>query len=162
MDGGRPGAGGLADLWSRLRQKDVFLAGPMRLGLAFLSRRRHLVDPGALRSLLERNLPVRRLERTAVPVYVVATEVTSGEEVPLSKGDLRTALLASTVIPGGFPPVRIGRRWLMDGGVADSTPISRAVELGAGRVNVLTSGYACALEQPPAGARAWSSTRSPW
>ena len=40
----------------------------------------------------------------------------------------------------------------MDGGVANTTPISHAVALGARTVYVLPTGHACALEQPPAGA----------
>ena len=40
----------------------------------------------------------------------------------------------------------------MDGGVANNTPISHAVALGARTVYVLPTGHACALEQPPASA----------
>ena len=37
----------------------------------------------------------------------------------------------------------------MDGGVANNTPISHAVALGAERIYVLAAGHACALEKPP-------------
>jgi NTE family protein len=40
----------------------------------------------------------------------------------------------------------------MDGGVANNTPISHTVALGARTVYVLATGHACALEQPPASA----------
>ena len=42
----------------------------------------------------------------------------------------------------------------MDGGVANNTPISHAVELGASEVYVLPTGNACALTQAPSGALA--------
>ena len=42
----------------------------------------------------------------------------------------------------------------MDGGVANNTPISHAVELGAQRIFVLPTGHACALEESPRGALA--------
>jgi NTE family protein len=42
----------------------------------------------------------------------------------------------------------------MDGGVANNTPISHTVELGATEVYVLPTGNACALTQPPSGALA--------
>jgi NTE family protein len=48
--------------------------------------------------------------------------------------------------------VRIGERYLMDGAVASNTPIRAAMELGAIRLVVLPTGYACALERPPQGA----------
>jgi NTE family protein len=42
----------------------------------------------------------------------------------------------------------------MDGGVANNTPISHAVELGAERIYVLPTGHACSLDEPPRGALA--------
>jgi len=54
------------------------------------------------------------------------------------------AILASTVIPGIFPPVHIGGDALMDGAIAANTPVRLAVELGASRVIILPTGYACA------------------
>jgi NTE family protein len=40
----------------------------------------------------------------------------------------------------------------MDGGVANNTPISHAVALGAREIYVLPTGHACALEQAPGSA----------
>jgi NTE family protein len=40
-------------------------------------------------------------------------------------------------VPGVFPPVRLGGRRLIDGGVVNNTPISHAVALGAQRIYVL-------------------------
>lgn len=41
---------------------------------------------------------------------------------------------------------------LVDGGVADNTPLTHAVELGASEIYVLPTGSACALAEPPHGA----------
>jgi NTE family protein len=62
------------------------------------------------------------------------------------------AVLASAAIPGVFPPVQIDTRLLVDGGVANNTPISTAIKLGASRVIVLPTGFACAMGQIPSGA----------
>ena len=70
----------------------------------------------------------------------------------LSSGRLVEALLASCAVPALFPPVRIGEQHLIDGAVASNTPISVAVELGAKRVIVLPTGFACSLATPPRGA----------
>jgi NTE family protein len=40
----------------------------------------------------------------------------------------------------------------MDGAIANNTPISTALKLGATRVIVLPTGMSCALEKPPRGA----------
>jgi predicted acylesterase/phospholipase RssA len=51
-----------------------------------------------------------------------------------------------------FPPVRIGEHHLFDGAVASNTPILTAANLGATRIVVLPTGYACAIHEPPKGA----------
>jgi NTE family protein len=48
-----------------------------------------------------------------------------------------------------LPPVRRDGRTLVDGGLADNAAISQAVALGADRVYVLPTGYACALPTAP-------------
>ena len=145
------GANRLEQLWCGLRRRDVF---PINLGsvLGLLLRRDHLVASDALRRLLERHLPYRRLEDAALPIHVVASDMLSGSEVRLSSGSVIDAVLASTAIPGVFPPVRIDGRLLVDGGVANNTPISTAISLGATRIIVLPTGFACALSQIPSGA----------
>jgi len=76
-----------------------------------------------------------------MPDHVVATDLKTGHAVVLSSGPAVPALLASTAIPGVFPPVTIGRRELVDGGVADMTPIATAIDQGATHVYVLPIGY---------------------
>ena len=55
----------------------------------------------------------------------------------LSDGPLTDAVLAAAAIPGVLPPVRWRGRLLADGGIADNTPVSHAVALGARRIYVL-------------------------
>ena len=57
-------------------------------------------------------------------------------------------------IPAVFPTVAVDGRYLMDGGVANNTPISTAVRLGATKIVVLPTGMSCAIESPPRGAMA--------
>jgi NTE family protein len=139
----------LAGVWTGLRRQDVFPFAPHRHLLALAGARPSLCSPDGLRRLIAAHLDYPRLEAAAVPFHVVATDVLSGLEVALSSGDPTTAVLASAAIPGVFPTVTIDDRTLFDGGVADNTPISQAVELGADRVVVLPAGVACALSVPP-------------
>jgi NTE family protein len=149
---GAPSADGVARLeriWRGLGRSDVFPVSLLQGGLGALGLRRYLVDPGRLRRLLERHLPSADLADTSIPCHIVATDVANGEEVVLSQGSAVEAVLASAAIPAVFPPVTIGGRHLIDGGIANNTPISTAVALGARRIVVLPTGYACALEEPP-------------
>ena len=137
----------LKDIWLGLRRDDVF---PLTWAAAtgILGRSNHLVSNGAMRSLLEKHLPYRKLEQAHVPVHVVASELKSGNAVILSSGPAVPALLASCAIPGIFPPVMVGRRQLVDGGVANHTPINAAVRLGAKRIYVLPISYPWLYEEP--------------
>ena len=60
-----------------------------------------------------------------------------------------SAVLASSAIPAVLPPVRRDGRTLVDGGLADNAAISQAIALGADRIYVLPTGYACALPSAP-------------
>jgi NTE family protein len=146
----------LERIWSRLHRADIFPLSPLNSLLAILGMRDHLVTPSALRSLVESELPCERLENAKVPCYVVATDVLDGTEVSIAAGALTTVLLASAAIPAVFPPVTLDGRHLMDGAIANNTPISTALKLGATRVIVLPTGMSCALENPPRGAVAFA------
>jgi NTE family protein len=140
----------LEQIWRGLRRADVF---PLGWASAFglLTHPENLIDPGRLRSLIETHLPFARLEDATIPAHVTATDL-QGFAVVLSRGPAVEAILASAAIPGVFPPVLVDGRSLMDGAVAANTPIRLAAELGASRIIVLPTGYACALKESPKGA----------
>jgi NTE family protein len=146
----------LERIWSKLHRADIFPVSPLHGFLAILGRRDHLVTPSPLRSLVEAELPCEKLENAKIPCYVVATDVLDGTEVSIATGPLTTALLASAAIPAVFPHVTLDGRHLMDGAIANNTPISTALKLGATRVIVLPTGMSCALEKPPRGAVAFA------
>jgi NTE family protein len=151
---GAPDAGGVERLeavWRGLDRRDVFPI-TVRSAAAFLMHRQPVVDSSGLRALLEKHLPYRDLEKAPMPVHVVATDLLHGAMVRLSKGPAVEAVLASCAIPAAFPPVVIDDHYLVDGAVASNTPVGVAVELGAKRIVVLPTGYACALKEPPRGA----------
>jgi NTE family protein len=152
---GLPTSEGVARLervWLALQSTDVFPFSPVNSLLAILGKRDHLISPARLQALIESQLPYDRIEDAEIPFHVVATDVLEGSEVCLSRGPLAPALLASAAIPAVFPTVSIEDRHLIDGGVANNTPISCAVKLGASRIIVLATGISCALEKPPRGA----------
>ena len=147
---GAPNAEGVAMLeriWSRLRRSDIF---PLSLTSAFglLRHPGNLVDPSGLRRVIETNLRYAELEDTQIPLNIMATNQ-QGLGVRLSSGPAVEAILASTAIPGVFPPVHIDGEALMDGAIAANSPMRLATELGASRIIILSTGYACALKEPP-------------
>jgi NTE family protein len=152
--GGRPDHDGallLGQVWRGLRRQDIFPLSPWSGARGLLGRSNHVISNTSLGQVLRKHLPFERLEEAAVPVHVIATELKTGRAVLMSSGPAVPALLASTAIPGIFPPVTIGRRDFIDGGVANHTPIAAAMDLGASRIFVLPVGYPW-LRQEPANA----------
>lgn len=58
------------------------------------------------------------------PFVAVASELRSGHEVWLHRGDLITALRASYALPGIFEPVQCNGRTLVDGALVNPVPVS--------------------------------------
>jgi NTE family protein len=138
----------LSEIWMGLRRAHVFPLSPFTGARGLLGRSNHFISNDNLRGLLERHIPYGRLEDAALPVHVVATELKSGRATILTSGPTVPALLASCAIPGVFPPVTIGRREYVDGGVANHTPITVSIELGARHIYVLPVGYPWLNKEP--------------
>jgi len=148
---GRPEPDGMAELeeiWLGLRRQDVFPLSPLTSARGLLGRANHFISNANLRAVLETHIPYQRLEHAAVPVHIVATELKSGRAAILASGPAVPALLASCAIPGVFPPVEIARRDYVDGGVANHTPVTVAIELGAEKIYVLPVGYPWLNREP--------------
>ena len=142
----------LAAIWRGVGRWNVFPLNPLTGFFGFFGARDHLISDHGLRTLVTENLELETLEESRIPLYVVTTDLLSGRELRLSQGDALEAVMASTAIPGIFPAVERDERLLIDGGVANNTPILDAIELGAERVYVLPTGNACDLREAPRGA----------
>lgn len=128
----------------------VFPLSPATLASALLGRSSYLIDSGRFARFLHEALPVERLEHTKIPAEALATDLRSGESVPLAEGAAVSAVMASSAIPAVYPHVAHGGRLLVDGEVANGTCLDRAVQLGADEVYLLSPGPPCSgpLEPP--------------
>lgn len=79
-----------------------------------------------LAGALEQGLDNRRIEDLKIRFAAIATEFNTGHEIWLTRGRLADALRASYALPGIFPPVKIGGRWLVDGALVNPVPVSAA------------------------------------
>ena len=146
------GTAKLESLWRSITRAEILpWSWRSMLGM-IVGNRGHLVESQGLKRLLGRHFGEAQVENTTIPLHVVATDMHTGAEVVLSSGNIVNAVLASAAIPGVFPPVERDGRKLIDGGVANNTPVSTAVRLGATRIIVLPAGFACAERRPPRGA----------
>jgi NTE family protein len=130
----------LAGIWRSLRTADVFSGLGLRTVVGALLGRGTLASPERLRALVDRHLPASHAD-LAIPTTVVAADHATGRAVSLRSGDLRSNVMASAAIPGVFPPVKVGGRTLIDGGIVAHVPILQARELGCRTMIVLDAGF---------------------
>jgi len=103
-----------------------------------------LLGGGRLAEKLTETVGNVSIEQLPMRFAAIATEFGTGHEIWLTRGPLVEAARASYALPGMFPPVRIGSRWLMDGALVNPVPVSAARALGARvviAVNVNTDLY---------------------
>ncbi len=90
-----------------------------------------LIRGGHLAAQLEKALTDSRIDDLPIRFAAIATEFNTGHEIWLTRGRLAEALRASYALPGIFPPVLLGGRWLVDGALVNPVPVSAARALGA-------------------------------
>lgn len=73
--------------------------------------------------LFKDHFPEDNFNVLKIPVYVAATEMTHGIVDFFSEGELFGPLLASSSVPFVLPPVKMGEKIYVDGGVLDNLPI---------------------------------------
>lgn len=73
-------------------------------------------------------------DQLPIPYRAVAADIATGESVVISSGSLATAMRASMSVPGALPPVKMGGRELVDGGITANLPVGIAQDLGAQKI----------------------------
>lgn len=90
-----------------------------------------LIDDTVMLDRLMAAFGDKTFEDTAFPLYIVATELYSGERVVISSGRIVDAIRASIAIPMIFSPWKIGSQLLVDGAVCDPLPLDVAIQQGS-------------------------------
>jgi NTE family protein len=136
-----PTPSGIVDLewnWRNLRNDDLFPGGRFKASWArMLVKGNRVFETSGLRALLERTIGLdARFEDAQAPLLVTTTDLETGKERVFGSGRVLEPLLASSAMPGIFPPVEIEGRLYIDGGVANNVPIAPAVQMGVKTIYV--------------------------
>ncbi len=110
-----------------------------------------LIGGSRLRAKLEEAVGNLNAEDLAVKFGAVATEIGSGHEVWLTKGNMAEAIRASYALPGLFEPVNFHGRWMVDGALVNPVPVTLCRALGADlvvAVNLSTDSFARGSVKP--------------
>ena len=73
----------------------------------------------------------RLIESTPIPLGIVATDLNSGLGMLFQRGDIATAVRASSAVPAIFQPVKISGHEYVDGGLVSPVPVRYARQMGA-------------------------------
>lgn len=92
----------------------------------------------------------QRIEELGIGYAAVATDLDSGRQVLLDRGDLVEAVRASISVPGVIVPYRHGERWLVDGGVVNPVPFDVARARFGGPVVAVAVNAGVDQRPPPA------------
>jgi NTE family protein len=92
---------------------------------------RGLIRGEALARFIRDKTGGRGIEQMALPLGIVATDLSDGSAILFRSGDTGTAVRASSAVPAVFQPVRIGQREYVDGGLVSPVPVRFAREMGA-------------------------------
>jgi len=83
-----------------------------------------LIGGTKLMDELYRHIGRIKIEDCGIPYAAMTTDLVTGHEIWLQKGDLAEAMRASFSLPGIFPPMQIEGRWLADGALVCPLPVA--------------------------------------
>ncbi len=130
----------LEELWLKTSTLDI--VGPRRWRAAFnaLAQRSSLYGNAGMQRVAGRYLGELTFEELRVPLRILATDLKSGQGYFFSEGAVLPAVVASSAMPGVFPPIVSAETVLIDGGIADWAACLDALNWGATRICFLACG----------------------
>lgn len=119
---------------------EVYGDTPLRAVRRAVSTGTHLWSATPLKQALLDELGDLTFEQLPVRFQVCAASIERAAEHWFDSGPVVDAVVASAAVPGLLPPAKVGDEHYLDGGIVNSIPLGRAVQLGASRVFVLQVG----------------------
>jgi NTE family protein len=105
-----------------------------QVALERIFRRNSAFGGGALRAFVRHLVPRGDIADLRVPLAICVLDLRAGAPLLLTRGHLRTAVTASSAVPGFFPAIAWGDSLLCDAGIVDNLPTGAAREAGASHV----------------------------
>lgn len=132
----------LTELWQGAGTvgPEVYGDRPLRTVRRAVATGTHLWSSRPLKQALLEELGDLTFDELPVRFQVCAASIERAAEHWFDSGSVVDAVVASAAVPGLLPPAQVGDEHFLDGGIVNSIPLGRAVQLGATRVFVLQVG----------------------
>jgi NTE family protein len=132
----------LSHLWARMTKDRVFPGGLLAQARTLQHTRTHLFPSTGLSGVITEFIGTElTFADLALPFAAVSTDIATARPHVIRAGLLLPALLASSAIPGIYPPVELGPMRLYDGGLVANVPMRQAVAMGAQSLVVLDCNF---------------------
>ncbi len=130
----------LESLWLATTSRDIVGQWPWNPALHIVRRRLSLYPSDGMRRVASRYIAGLDFADLRVPLRIVASDLIAGREHIFSSGPVLPAVIASSSVPGIFPPVPGERELLVDGGLNEWAGCAAALDLGATRICLVACG----------------------
>ncbi len=130
----------LDDFWALMQKSKALRSGITDTVRRFTRQPNAVLDPEPFQRFIGEQLPTQSFSDLTVPFSCVAACIEHSSEQWFTEGPLMPALMASSALPGVFPPYEIDGLHYYDGGLVNSIPLNRAIREGATRIFVLQVG----------------------
>ncbi|MFH1366622.1 MAG: patatin-like phospholipase family protein [Patescibacteria group bacterium] len=116
--------------------EEIALKTDWKMGVSIFDLGRHggLVKGKKIENLIKKWLGHTCFEHIKIPIGVVATDLSTGQELVVTKGNLVKAIRASFSVPLIFEPIVFQGKLLADGGLVDPVPDGVVKNMGADKV----------------------------
>jgi NTE family protein len=131
----------LTEMWlTTTTGREVYGDRPLRTVRRAVATGTHIYSASPIRRRLAEEFGDLTFEDLPVQFQVCAASIERAAEHWFHTGPLVDAIVASAAVPGLLPPAKVGDEHFLDGGIVNSIPVDRAVQLGADLIYVLQVG----------------------
>ena len=136
----------LERIWKSISLTELLGANPINLVANLASKRPYLVTNDGMQRILRRASDLGEFtdltfEQLPVTLKVTASNLMRGTTEVFDQGIIAPTILASSAIPGLFPPVLIAGQQYVDGGLLDNGGVGVAVAAGAKLIYIMSVMY---------------------
>src|SRR5687767_2157862 len=101
----------------------IIIGEAPKVGMSLRHIRRGLLSFSGIEVLMQKHLRSRTFEELGIPLFVTATDLSTGKQHLFSEGELLLPLCASSALPLLLPPVEINGIPYGDAGMSNNLPV---------------------------------------
>jgi NTE family protein len=133
-------AADLCEMWAKISTKDIYVRWKP-FGKWHSLWKGGFYNPAPLIKLIRSSISLEKIRESGKQVSVGVVSVSSGKYTIFDQTSdyFIDAVIASSLFPGMFPPIKIGNELWMDGGMKQISPIDIAIKQGATNIYAIVT-----------------------